>query len=133
MTQDDSTHGSGRARGSRRVPVPDSASDPTMVTNQPALRSSSGAVWLIASGVFVAVCLVPLIGIIATGSAATPVAVVAVVLLVALLVAEFVVRLMVDARAHRLRWLAACMLAMAVIALVSMMVCVSIVWSSVPR
>ncbi|OJU41967.1 MAG: hypothetical protein BGN97_04120 [Microbacterium sp. 69-10] len=104
-----------------------------MATNQPALRSSSGTVWLISSAVFVVVCLVPLIGIIAVRSAAVPVALIAIVLLVGLLAAQFVVRVRISAPRHRLRWLAACMLAMAVVALISMMVCVSIVWSSVPR
>ena len=127
MTQENS------GRRTRQVPVADSSSGPTMVTNQPALRSSSGAVWLISSVVFVAVCLVPLVGIIAVRSAAAPVAVIAVVLLLVLLAAEFVLRFTISVRSHRLRWLAACMLTMAVVALTSMMVCVSIVWSSVPR
>jgi len=87
-------------------------------------------VWLICSAVFVAVCLVPLIGIVAVRSAATPVAIVAIVLLVGLLAAEVVVRLLISAPLQRLRWLAACMLSMAVVALIAMMVCVSIVWSS---
>lgn len=127
MTQENS------GRRTRQVPVADSSSDPTMVTNQPALRSSSGAVWLISSVVFVAVCLVPLVGIIAVRSAAAPVAVIAVVLLLVLLAAEFVLRFTISVRSHRLRWLATCMLTMAVVALTSMMVCVLIVWSSVPR
>jgi hypothetical protein len=117
-------------RRTRRTRLPGSPSDPTLVTDQPALRSSSGAVWLISSGVFVAVCLVPLIGIVAVRSAATPVAIVAIVLLVGLLAAEVVVRLLISAPLQRLRWLAACMLSMAVVALIAMMVCVSIVWSS---
>ena len=117
-------------RRTRRTRVPGSSSDPTLVTNQPSLRSSSGAVWLICSAVFVAVCLVPLIGIVAVRSAATPVAIVAIVLLVGLLAAEVVVRLLISAPLQRLRWLAACMLSMAVVALIAMMVCVSIVWSS---
>ena len=53
-----------------------------------------------------------------------------VVLLVGLLAAEVVVRLLISAPLQRLRWLAACMLSMAVVALIAMMVCVSIVWSS---
>lgn len=101
-----------------------------MVTNQPALRSSSGTIWLVCSCVFVAVCLIPLVGIIVAGGAPAPVAVVAAALLVCLLAAVFAVRFAVASQRSRLRLLAACMLAMAVIALIGLMVCVSIVWSS---
>lgn len=104
-----------------------------MVTSQPALRTSSGAVWLVCSSVFVGLCLIPLIGIIATHGPAAMVAVAATVLLLCLLGAMFVVRFAVPPGRGRLRWLAACMLAMAVLALVAMMICVSIAWSSMPR
>ncbi len=33
--------------------------DPTRMANQPALRTSSGAVWLIVAAIFTAVSLVP--------------------------------------------------------------------------
>jgi hypothetical protein len=115
------------------APVPGSRSDPTMVTNQPALRSSSGTIWLVSSCIFVAVCLMPLVGIAMTGGAPTPVAIVTSSLLVCLLAAMFAVRFIVDSQPRRLRWLAACMLAMAVVALAGMTVCVWIVWSSIGR
>jgi hypothetical protein len=102
-----------------------------MVTNQPALRSSPGTIWLVCSCVFVVVCLIPLVGIIVTGGAPAPVAIVAVALLVCLLAAMFAVRFAVTSQQSRLRLLAACMLAMAVVALVGLMVCVTIVWTSV--
>lgn len=114
-------------------PVPGSSSDPTRVMNQPALRTSSGTVWLIAASVFVAICLVPLIGIVLSGGAAATVALVASVLLVGLLAAMFVVRFTVHWGPYRLRRLAACMLAMAVVALIAMIVCVMIVWAPLMR
>ena len=120
---------------SHRIPedrIPGSPSDPTIVTNQPALRTSSGVIWLVCSGIFVALCLIPLIGIVASGGAAAAVALVTGVLLIALLAAMFVVRFTVHAHLARLRWLAGCMLAMAVVALAGMAVCVSIVWMRVP-
>ncbi|MDQ0613030.1 O-antigen/teichoic acid export membrane protein [Microbacterium sp. W4I4] len=107
--------------------------DPTKVTSQPALRTSSGAIWLVASTVFTAVCLIPLIGIIVTDGAAAIVALIAVVVLLCLLAAMFIIRFQAEPGPRRLRWLAACMLAMAVVALTAMVICVAIVWGSVPR
>jgi len=107
--------------------------DPTKVIDQPALRTSSGAIWLVCSSIFTAVCLIPLIGIVASGGAAASVALIAVVLLLCLLAAVFIIRFQAGPGPLRLRWLAACMLAMAVVALVAMIICVAIVWTSVPR
>ncbi|MFD5225276.1 hypothetical protein ACFWHT_06590 [Microbacterium sp. NPDC058342] len=109
-------------------PVP----DPTKVLDQPALRTSSGAVWLVSSTVFTGVCLIPLIGIVVAGGAAATVALIAVVLLLCLLAAVFLIRFQAPPGPLRLRWLAACMLAMAVVALIAMIVCVWIAWTSVP-
>jgi len=119
-----------------RTPSPGSnapGTDPTRIGDQPALRTSSGAIWLVCSSIFTAVCLIPLIGIVASGGAAAMVALIAVVLLLCLLAATFIIRFQAQPGPLRLRWLAACMLAMAVVALAAMIVCVAIVWSSVPR
>jgi len=113
-------------------PVPGTRTDPTRVMNQPALRTSSGAIWLVAASVFTAVCLVPLVGIIVQGGSAASVALVATVLLACLLTAMFLVRFTMTPGSRQLRWLAVCMLSMAVVALVAMAVCVMIVWASVP-
>ncbi|WP_309129379.1 hypothetical protein [Microbacterium sp.] len=99
--------------------------------NQPALRTSSGAVWLITATIFTAVCLVPLVAIIVTGGAAASVALIATVLLACLLTTMFIVRFTMTPGTRQLRWLAACMLSMAVVALIAMIVCVMIVWTSV--
>lgn len=107
--------------------------DPTKVISQPALQTSSGVIWLVSSSIFTAVCLVPLIGIVISGGRAAAVALVAVVLLLCLLAAMFLVRFQADPGPRRLKWLAACMLAMAVVALAAMIVCVAIVWGSAGR
>lgn len=102
----------------------------TKVIDQPALQTSSGMIWLVSSSVFTAVCLVPLIGIAVTGGPAAAVALVAAVLLLCLLAAVFLIRFQATPGPRRLRWLAAGMLAMAVVALAAMSACVAIVWSS---
>ncbi|PJI53482.1 hypothetical protein CTI14_27755 [Methylobacterium radiotolerans] len=66
--------------------------DPTRMANQPALRTSSGAVWLIVATIFTAVSLVPLIGIVRRGGAAGTVGLVTAIVLVLGLVAMVVIR-----------------------------------------
>lgn len=103
--------------------------DPTLVRSQPALRTSSGAIWIIVASLFTAVCLVPLIGIVASGGAAAAVATTTAVVIVLLLAGMVVVRLTVRAGPPRLTVLAVCFLAMAVVALAGMATCVLIVWT----
>jgi len=100
-----------------------------MVTNQPALRTSSGAIWIIVAALFTAVSLVPLIAIVADGSSAAPVALVTASLLVSGLVALVTVRLTVTARSPRLRALAGCFLGMTLVTLIGLLICVAIVWA----
>ncbi len=102
--------------------------DPTMVTSQPALRTSSGAIWIIVAALFTAVSLVPLIAIVADGGPAAPVALVTASLLVAALVAMVIVRVSVAEGPRRLRALAGCLLSMALMALIGLLICVAIVW-----
>lgn len=120
-------------RNAPEPPVPGSRTDPTRVMNQPALRTSSGAIWLVAATVFTAVCLVPLVGIIISGGAAASVALVATVLLACLLTTMFIVRFTMTPGTRQLRWLAACMLGMAMVALIAMIICVTVVWTSLQR
>lgn len=101
--------------------------DPTRMANQPALRTSSGAVWLIVAAVFTAVSLVPLIGIVRSGGAARTVGLVTAIILVLGLVAMVVIRLAVSSVRPRLRALAACFLAMALLTLAGITVCVLLV------
>jgi hypothetical protein len=100
-----------------------------MVTNQPALRTSSSAIWIIVAALFTAVSLVPLIAIAADGSGAAPVALVTASLLVAGLVAMVIVRLTVPDGSPRLRALAGCFLGMALVTLIGLLICVAIVWA----
>jgi magnesium-transporting ATPase (P-type) len=109
--------------------VPPERPDPTRVTSQPALRSSTGAVWIIVAAAFTAVCLIPLVAIVGAGGAASVVALVTATLLVIGLVAMVVVRLRARPGPPRLRPLAVCFLAMALVALIGMAVCVMIVWA----
>lgn len=103
--------------------------DPTLVRSQPALRTSSGAIWIIVASAFTAVCLVPLIGIIGRGGAPGVVAIATAVLTVGLLAGMVVVRLLVHAGPPRLKALAACFLAMALVVLIGMIACVLLVWA----
>lgn len=112
-----------RRTGAARAP------DPTMVTDQPALRTSSGAIWIIVAALFTAVSLVPLIAIVADGSSAAPVALVTASLLVSGLVALVIVRLTVTERSPRLRALAGCFLGMTLVTLIGLLICVAIVWA----
>ncbi|WP_307296964.1 hypothetical protein [Microbacterium natoriense] len=100
-----------------------------MVTDQPALRTSSGAIWIIVAALFTAVSLVPLIAIVADGSSAAPVALVTASLLVSGLVALVTVRLTVTERSPRLRALAGCFLGMTLVTLIGLLICVAIVWA----
>lgn len=101
--------------------------DPTLVRNQPALRTSSGGIWLVVGAFFVAVSLVPLVLIIIRGGPAVTAAAVTSVALVVLFAAMLIIRFGVRPGVRRLRGLAACLLGIAAAALVGMLVCVSIV------
>lgn len=101
--------------------------DPTRMANQPALRTSSGAVWLIVAALFTAVSLVPLTGIVRSGGAAGTVGLVTATLLMLGLVTMVVIRLTVSSVRARLRALAACFVAMAGLTLVGITVCVVLV------
>ncbi|WP_124895556.1 hypothetical protein [Microbacterium sp. Y-01] len=117
----------GRAARRRRAD-PGAGLDPTLVTSQPSLRSSSGTIWIIVASLFAAMSLVPLVGIIANGGAAASVALVTATLVVCALIAMVVLRFTLRDGPPRLRALAGCFLGMALVALLGMVVCVMIVW-----
>lgn len=123
---------SGRA-ARRRSGRPDGGLDPTLVTSQPALRSSSGAIWLVVAALFAVMSLVPLVAIAVDGGPAESVALVTATLVVGLLLAMLVIRWTVREGPPRLRALAGCFLGMALIALIGMVICVMIVWSPLTR
>lgn len=109
---------------------PPSRLDPTRVTNQPALRTSSGLVWLVMGGLFAAVSLIPFAMLIFTpdtrsGGLALAVA----VAIIALYGAMVITRVVTRRRERRLRIMAGCMLTMALVALVGVGLCALIEWA----
>ncbi len=123
---------SGRA-ARRRSGRPDGGLDPTLVTSQPALRSSSGAIWLVVAALFAVMSLVPLVAIAVDGGPAESVAIVTATLVVGLLLAMLVIRWTIREGPPRLHALAGCFLGMALIALIGMVICVMIVWIPLTR
>lgn len=107
--------------------------DPTLMANQPALRSSEGTIWIVVAGLFALICLVPLgLLTVVDPRQSAPVAWITAILVVAAYAALLVTRWTVDHRERRLRLMAALMLAMAGVALIGMATCVMIEWSAVP-
>lgn len=107
--------------------------DPTLMANQPALRSSDGTIWIVVAGLFALICLVPLslLTVVAPRQSA-PVAWITAILVIALYAALLVSRWTVEDRERRLRIMAVLMLAMAAVALFGMLTCTAIEWSAVP-
>lgn len=105
--------------------------DPTRMVNQPALRTSTGLIWLIIGAIFAACSLVPFVALIlAEGRRSAGVATVVAALIVLLYLAMVVVRFVRRDRVTRLRTLAALMLTMAAIALIGGLLCVLIEYGS---
>ncbi|GAA1547284.1 glucan phosphoethanolaminetransferase (alkaline phosphatase superfamily) [Microbacterium ginsengiterrae] len=117
----------------QRTTRSETRTDPTRMVNQPALRSSDGTIWIVVSGLFVLICLVPLslLTVIAPRASA-PVAWVTAILVVVLFAALLASRWLVTQRERRLKIMAVLMLAMAAIALIGLVVCAAIEWSAVP-
>ncbi|WP_091036456.1 hypothetical protein [Microbacterium oxydans] len=103
------------------------------MTSQPALRSSSGAIWLVVAALFAVMSLVPLVAIAVDGGPAESVAIVTATLVVGLLLAMLVIRWTIREGPPRLHALAGCFLGMALIALIGMVICVMIVWIPLTR
>lgn len=98
--------------------------DPTRMTNQPALRTSSGRVWLIMGGLFAVAALIPLalLGLASDGRS-RGVATVAGIVIIVLLGAIVLARLLLPSGPTRLRAMAGFMLTMAAVSLVSLVIC----------
>lgn len=101
-------------RGRRRL-------DPTRVSDQPALRSASGTVWIVAGGLLLIVIALVLASIIVRAGAALPIAVATLILVAALYVALLVIRFAVRPGKVRLRIMAAAMLGMALFSIVGLL------------
>ena len=102
-------------------PRPERPPDPTRVTDQPALRTSSGLVWLIMGGLFAAVG-VALFALLAFGGdgRATGLALTAAGVTLGLYALMLVARFAVRPGRTRLGLMAACMLSMAAVGLVGL-------------
>ena len=98
--------------------------DSRRISDQPALRSSSGTIWIVAGGIFLVVIAGVLLAVASAGGPAVPTAittiVIAVVLYLVLLIARFAVR---PGRV-RLWVMAGAMIGMAVASLVGLLLCV---------
>lgn len=91
--------------------------DPTKMKNQPALQTSSGLIWVVMGGLFAILSLIPLVLLIVSAGPSQPVAIAAAALVVLLYALLVVLRLTIPSGPRRLRWLAVCMLTMALVAL----------------
>lgn len=114
---------SGRSEPERESHDPQSQLDSTKMINQPALRSSSGLVWLIMGTLFAVAVLIPFTMLAFAGGPSRRIALgcaIAVVILYAGLIA---VRLTVRRRVLWLRAMAVCFLTMAAVSVIGMWVC----------
>ncbi|QPZ38378.1 hypothetical protein [Paramicrobacterium chengjingii] len=93
--------------------------DPTKMANQPALRTSSGAIWLGIGALLVVICLIVLIPLIPLGN---PAPLFGAVLIVLLYAAMIVVRFAVHRPVARLRALAALFGLIALIGLLAVLI-----------
>lgn len=98
--------------------------DPTKIRDQPALRSSSGAVWIVAGGLFLLVVAAVLAWIIVSSGTAAPVAVATGAAVVGLYVVMLVVRFAVRSGTVRLRIMAVAMICMALVSVVGLLLTV---------
>lgn len=99
--------------------------DPTRVLNQPALRTSTGGIWVLMGTLFAAVSLVPFGFLIFAGDGSARLeAGVAALLIFGCYLLLLVTRFTTQPGTLRLRLMAVCMLTMALVALIGALVCV---------
>ncbi|QBE48600.1 hypothetical protein [Leucobacter triazinivorans] len=102
---------------------PSARPDPTKMANQPALQTSSGLIWVVMGGLFAILSLVPFTMLTVSAGPSQPVALTAGALVVLLYALLLVLRFAIPPGPRRLRWLAACMLTMALVALLGVWLC----------
>ncbi|MCS5719116.1 hypothetical protein N1027_13330 [Herbiconiux sp. CPCC 205763] len=102
--------------------------DPTKVTNQPSLTTSTGRIWLVLGAIMAAIAVVLLWSLQLVNS--TGVAIVGIVVILLLYVAMIEIRLLVRGGRLRLMLMAVCFGAIAAVALVCVLV---IGMSQIPR
>ena len=98
--------------------------DPTRMSNQPALRTSRGAIWLVVGGILGAIALTEFILLL--GGATLVLPVVGIIVVAALYLAMVVCALAIPASPARLRVLAGLMIAIALVALVLLAIIASV-------
>jgi hypothetical protein len=98
--------------------------DPTRMSNQPALRTSRGAIWLVVGGILAAVALTEFILLL--GGATTVLPVVGIVVVAALYAGMVVSAVAIPASPVRLRVLAVLMIVIALVALVLLAIIASV-------
>lgn len=96
--------------------------DPMSMSNQPALQTSTGLIWIVVGGCFAIASLIPLVMLAVAGGPSAPIAIVTIAAVVLLYAALVVLRFAIRRRPTRLWWMAACMLMMAAVALVGIWV-----------
>ena len=106
-----------------------SASDPTRVRNQPSLTSSNGAIWLVVGGLFAAIAIIVLATLVMRQPAGLAMG--AIVAVVVLYIGMALARFLVSPGRLRLGLLAALMLAMAAVALATVIIVASVEWNAV--
>jgi len=103
--------------------------DPTKIRNQPALTTSTGAIWLIVGGIFALISIGVLVPLVTRQPAGLAMG--GIVAIVVLYLAMAVIRLRVQRLRLRLGLLATCMLVMAAVALASVLIISTIEWNLV--
>lgn len=106
-----------------------SASDPTRLRNQPSLVTSNGAIWLIVGGLFAAIAIVVLATLVMRQPAGLAMG--AIVAIVVLYIGMALTRFLVAPGRLRLGLLAALMLAMATVALATVIIVATVEWNVV--
>jgi hypothetical protein len=102
--------------------------DPTRVGDQPALRTSSGAVWLVVGGAMAALCIVLLL---ALNSLQHPVGLIGAGVIAVLYVFMVAAVLAIPARRARLVTLAILMIGIAIVGLVFVLIVNTAEWAAV--
>lgn len=101
--------------------------DPTRMREQPSLRSSTGAIWLIVGGLLALVAAVILTLL---TSLQAPLAITGLVIVVVLYAAMIVIRLFVPEGRRRLALMAGCMLAIAAASLIIVGIIAATEWQA---
>lgn len=98
--------------------------DSSRISDQPALRSASGTIWVVAGGLFLVVIAAVLAAIISSGGPAVSYAITTIAVAAALYLVLLIARFAIRPGKTRLWVMAGSMIGMAVVALIGLVVCV---------